>query len=123
MGSRRRHGSLSNGVRTIQGSHGRTAREDRLERHLGTAQPEWSQRQPSASGSDACIPGATPPGTGMISQVFLDQFRRNVLGACLLACHEKPQASPATATDLALEEHAVLAGSFVSGDTAALDSL
>jgi hypothetical protein len=59
----------------------------------------------------------------MISQVVLDQFRRNVLGACLLACHEKPQASPPTATDLALEEHAVLAGSFVSGDTAALDSL
>jgi hypothetical protein len=59
----------------------------------------------------------------MISQAFLDQAKRNVLGACLLACHEKPQASPQTTTDQAMEEHAVLAGSFVSGDTAGLDVL
>jgi hypothetical protein len=59
----------------------------------------------------------------MISQVLLDLARCNLLGACLLACHEKPQASPSIATDRGKEEHAVLARSFVSGDTAALDLL
>lgn len=57
----------------------------------------------------------------MISRLLLGSARRNLLGACLLACHEKPHASPAISTDLAMEEHATLAGSFVSGDTAALD--
>jgi hypothetical protein len=41
----------------------------------------------------------------------------------MLACLDRPQASPTTASDLVREEHAVLAGSFVSGDTAALDLL
>jgi hypothetical protein len=59
----------------------------------------------------------------VISQAFLDLAKCNLLGACLLACHEKPHASATTATDLVREEHAVLAGSFVSGDTASLDLL
>jgi hypothetical protein len=59
----------------------------------------------------------------MSQQVLLEFLRGTILGVSVLACQEKPPASHQTPAHQPMEEHAVLAGSFVSGDSAALDFL
>jgi hypothetical protein len=48
---------------------------------------------------------------------------RSVLLPCALGCREEIRGLPPAISDKPMEEHAVLAGSFVSGDSAALKAL
>jgi hypothetical protein len=59
----------------------------------------------------------------MSQRDLLRLARAGILWLCIVACGDKMQDLPPAQTRTPIEEHAILDGSFISGDSAALDAL